>query len=143
MQWDTSPHAGFSDHDPWLPVAADAVHVNVVAEDGDAASILSLYRQLLELRKRHAALSIGGYQAVATTGSLLAYVRHTEAERLVIVANLSNRPAEFSLQWVGGACSVLVSTYSDAGPQLTDSLLSLRADEGVIVALEPPSVDRP
>ena len=139
MQWNTSPHAGFGDHEPWLPVAADAAQINVAVEDRDRGSILSLYRRLLELRSQHAALSIGQYQAVAARGAVLAYVRHTHDERLLVVTNLGAEPAEFGLQSMGRAHSVLLSTHSEGAPDIMDGILVLRPDEGVIIELEPPA----
>jgi alpha-glucosidase len=136
MQWDGSPHAGFSGAEPWLPIAADAEQVNVAVEAGDPASILSLHRSLLQLRKRHAALATGGYQPVPATGTLLAYVRHTTAERLLIVANLGGRPAEFSFDGLGRAHSPLLSTHMDGRTRLSGGRLFLRPDEGVIIPLE-------
>jgi alpha-glucosidase len=143
MQWDTSPHAGFGDHEPWLPIAADADQINAAVEDRDRGSILSLYRRLLELRRQHAALSIGGYQAVAARGAVLAYVRHTHDERLLVVTNLGAESAEFGLQSMGRAHSVLLSTYSEGKPDITDGILALRPDEGVIIELGPETPDNP
>lgn len=139
MQWDDSPHAGFGGHKPWLPIAADAARLNVATEDGDPGSILSLYRRLLRLRKQHAALSIGGYHAIAARGAVLAYVRHSGEERLLIVANLGAEPAEFGLQSMGTRHSVLLSTYWEGPPEIMDTVLSLRPDEGVIIELDPPT----
>ena len=38
---------------PWLPLADDYVHENVVNLEADAGSILSLYKALIALRKQH------------------------------------------------------------------------------------------
>ena len=54
MQWDASAHAGFSTAKPWLPLAHDASHENVVNLDGGQASILSLYKALIALRQKAA-----------------------------------------------------------------------------------------
>jgi alpha-glucosidase len=143
MQWDTSLHAGFGGHEPWLPIAADAAQINVAVEDRDPGSILSLYRRLLELRRQHAALSIGGYQAVAARGAVLAYVRHTHDERLLVVTNLGVESAEFGLQSMGRAHSALLSTYLEGEPDITDGILSLRPNEGVVIELGPETSDRP
>src|SRR5207237_8312305 len=43
MQWDDSPHAGFSTAASWLPVSDDYNVVNVRAEAADPQSILTLY----------------------------------------------------------------------------------------------------
>ena len=142
MQWDASPNAGFGDS-PWLPIAGDAAEVNVTVEAGDQASMLSLYRRLLQLRRQHAALSVGNYKAVAATGALLAYVRYIHAERLLIVANLGSQTADFEFQSVGRAHSLLLSTYLDGETRFSVSKLFLRPDEGVIIVLEPLATDSP
>ena len=139
MQWDSSPHAGFGDHEPWLPVAADSAQVNVAVEHSDPRSIFSLYRRLLQLRKQHEALSVGDYQAIAARGAVLAYVRHSREERLLVVANLGAEPAEFGLQSMGMRHSVLLSTCWEGAPEIMDTVLSLRPDEGVIIKLDPPT----
>ncbi len=138
MQWDGSPHAGFGAHEPWLPIAPDFAQVNVAVENDDPASILSLYRRLLRLRRQHAALSVGGYQAIAARGAVLAYVRHRDGERLLVVANLGTEPAEFGLQSMGTRHDVLLSTHWEDAPEIMDTVLTLRPDEGVIIELDPP-----
>jgi len=50
MQWDDSEHAGFTDGDPWIPVADDYETVNVAAERERDRSILDYYRELIALR---------------------------------------------------------------------------------------------
>jgi alpha-glucosidase len=136
MQWDDSPHAGFGDGEPWLPLAADAAQVNVAVEAGEPASMLSLHRHLLALRRRHPALATGGYSPVAATGSLLAYLRFTPTQRLLIVANLGGQPAEFALDSGEPSASVVLSTYLDDATRLMSDRLFLRPDEAVIIALE-------
>src|SRR3954471_20028324 len=59
MPWDASPYAGFTDGEPWLPLNPDWRTRNVAAEAPDARSILSLYRDLLRLRRAHPSLSVG------------------------------------------------------------------------------------
>jgi alpha-glucosidase len=140
MQWDTSAYAGFSAHEPWLPVAADADQINVAVEAPDPGSILSLYRRLLGMRRQHAALSIGGYQAVAADDEILAYIRHTRDERLLIALNLGAHSVQLPLDSVGPPRAVLLSTYLDGDTQVTDTHLSLRPNEGVMLALQMPSV---
>ena len=52
MQWDATANAGFSTATPWLPLADDFSHENVVNLEADARSILSLYKALIRLRKQ-------------------------------------------------------------------------------------------
>jgi alpha-glucosidase len=137
MQWDESPQAGFSSGEPWLPVADDYAVVNVRAEEHTPSSLLSLYRRLLELRRSHPALSIGAYQPLAATGDLLAYVRHTPEESVLVVLNLGGKPCSLSIKSLGMVGRVLLSTHLHRKDELLTTEVSLRDDEGVIVALSP------
>ncbi|MFL9840838.1 alpha-amylase family glycosyl hydrolase [Sphingomonas sp. ST-64] len=86
--WDDSAHAGFSTGEPWLPLNADWRTRNAAAQLGEPGSMLSLYRDLLALRRAHAALSVGDIALLDTTGDLLAYERMSGNERLLIALNL-------------------------------------------------------
>lgn len=62
LPWSTSgPSLGFGDGDaaPWLPQPAGWAQLSVEAQDGDPASMLSLYREALRLRRDLAALGAG------------------------------------------------------------------------------------
>src|SRR6202043_2719141 len=72
MQWDASVNGGFTTGEPWLPLAEDAVHENVANLTADTASILNLYRALIDLRKTAPQLVAGDYAGVVTTGDVLA-----------------------------------------------------------------------
>jgi alpha-glucosidase len=135
MQWDGSLHAGFTVGEPWLPLSDDYAVVNVRAEDDDPASFLTLYRHLLQLRKSHSALAIGQYEPLAASGDLLAYVRHTRDERILIALNLGGKPCALFLGSPGIVGRTLVSTYLDRQDEVSSTNLGLRANEGLIVAL--------
>jgi alpha-glucosidase len=135
MQWDGSLHAGFTVGEPWLPLSDDYAVVNVRAEDDDPASFLTLYRHLLQLRKSHSALAIGQYEPLAASGDLLAYVRHTRDERILIALNLGGKPCALFLGSRGIVGRTLVSTYLDRQDEVSSTNLGLRANEGLIVAL--------
>src|ERR1700721_251962 len=68
MQWDATAYAGFSTSAPWLPLADDFLHENVVNLEADSRSILNLYKPLLDLRKRLPQLVSGEYVPVAADG---------------------------------------------------------------------------
>lgn len=46
MQWDDSPHAGFTTGTPWLEVNPNYETLNVAAQENDPESLLNWYRQL-------------------------------------------------------------------------------------------------
>jgi alpha-glucosidase len=136
MQWDASRCAGFTAGKPWLPIAADYEALNVAEEGNHPSSFLSLYRRLLQMRRSHVALSIGRYEPLAATGDLLAYVRYTENERLLIALNLGARPCPIALEALRGAGRTLLSTYLDRDDEVMPTApIALRANEGVIIDL--------
>jgi alpha-glucosidase len=137
MQWDASRHAGFTAGKPWLPIAADYEALNVEEEGHNPSSLLSLYRRLLQVRRSHVSLSIGKYEPLAATGDLLAYVRYTENERLLIALNLGTRPCPIALDALRGGGRTLLSTYLDRDGEVTIAPIALRANEGVIIDLGP------
>lgn len=93
MQWDASaPNAGFTTGTPWLPLSADHRLRNVAAQSGDPRSTLSLYRRLLNLRRSEPALSVGSYEPLEATDSLLVYARTHAGRRLLIALNLGDAP---------------------------------------------------
>ena len=77
--------------------ARDDDGVSVAEEDGDPNSLLNHYRKLLKLRRTHPALTDGDQRVLDSTPDMLAVERSTAGERLLIVANLSAKPATYSV----------------------------------------------
>ncbi|MFG1186034.1 alpha-amylase family glycosyl hydrolase [Xanthobacter aminoxidans] len=137
MQWDDGPFAGFSTVEPWLPLADDFTEVNVKRERGEAASLLTLTRALLALRRAHPALSVGLWSPVAAVGDLVAYLRQGEGEGLLVALNLGGNPLSATLPEATGGGRLLLSTFCDrAGEQVGDTI-DLRPNEGIVVQLAP------
>jgi glycosidase len=89
MRWDgSSPGAGFSTGTPWEPLSADPASVNVATESADPCSLLSWYRDLIQLRAAHPALSSPDYTTVTSSpDALVAELRTTQEETVLVVAN--------------------------------------------------------
>jgi alpha-glucosidase len=127
MAWDSSPNAGFSSAEPWLPLHQDWPTRNVAAQQADPGSMLSLYRALLRLRRAEPALSIGSLELAEGSDHVLAYARRHGGTRLFVALNLPPTERRFALP--GG--ELLLSTLGNAPPEGW-----LRPDEGVILRLE-------
>ncbi len=130
MQWDASHNAGFCrlSAEPWLPVAPDYAVCNVSAERDDPSSMLSLYRNLISLRRATPALSVGSYRTAFLDEHVYSYEREHADHRLLIALNFS--PESRRLEIPGGR--LVLSTHLDGHGQTPTEL---RPDEGVIVAL--------
>jgi alpha-glucosidase len=136
MQWDGGPQAGFTTGTPWLPIAADYPAVNVAAQRDDPASLLTLYRRVLGLRRATPALAVGAYAPLAADGDVLAYVRTHRAQRYLIVLNLGSQPQRWAAHQSAVRGRVMLSTHLDRAGEAVGGAIELRGDEGVVVRLE-------
>jgi alpha-glucosidase len=132
MQWDGSPHAGFTTGAPWLPIDPDYRERNVASLRQDPRSILSLYRRLIEIRNAHPALSIGSARVLGANGNVVAFERSYEAERIVVALNFGNESCALP-DSIARDASILLSTHMDAEGPLADR--TLRGNEGIILRM--------
>ncbi len=135
MHWNGEPKAGFTTGDPWLPIAADHDVRNVELERDDATSILTLYRELIALRRREPALSIGAYQHVSTNGGVFAFQRSEEGRRFLIVLNFGSSSVSFQCDHISCQGRIAVDTHLDRKGNRVEGTISLRGDEAVVVEL--------
>lgn len=135
MHWDGSPQGGFTTGKPWLPLDPTFTQCHVEALSNDPTSILTLYRRLIALRRRHLALSVGRYIPVEAHGDMLAYERRHGSERLLVALNLGHQPHALSLP-SGTSGRVVLSTFLDRDDEPVEGRISLRSDEGIIIALQ-------
>jgi len=133
MQWDATAFAGFSTSKPWLPVADDFAHENVVNLEADERSILSLYKALIALRKKLPQLMSGDYVPIAAQGELLLYRRQSEGKAVVIALNLGAEPISLTSNSADLNGEILLSTSLDREGEKITGALDLRGNEGVIV----------
>ena len=130
MPWDGSAYAGFSTAEPWLPLNDDWPIRNVAAQERDPASLLSLYRALLALRRSHDALSVGDFSLVESDEDVLAYQRQDGDERLLIALNFCPDGRRLPLPADAAIAELLASTRP---VRLMDGLLA--DDEGLMLRL--------
>jgi alpha-glucosidase len=135
MQWSSDAHAGFSSVEPWLPVGADRDNANVASQSRDAGSLLTLYRRLLELRAVESVLRDGLHEPLAAGPALVAYRRRNATRRLLVVLNFVHAPKSYSLGEDGPGRVLLSSVLDREGERVADHV-TLRADEGLLIALD-------
>ena len=136
MQWAPGEQAGFSPpggQDPWLPIHENYRRVNVAAEKEDPASMLSLYRSLLAVRKEFPVLQNGSYEVLTDSPqNCFCYFRKTSRQTLLIALNFNREPRK--LPDAVKSKEILLSTRLDRkGP--ADGPLTLRPLEGLILDL--------
>ena len=92
----------------------------------DPTSILTLYRRLIAVRRRHRALSIGTFRLTTVADRVLVYERSFRGERMLVALNFGPEAHGIAVPLAGAV--VLVSTHLDRTGTISE--LTLRADEG-------------
>jgi alpha-glucosidase len=133
MQWDASPNAGFTAPgvEPWLPLAPDADMVNVAGQAEDPASLLTLTRRLIEVRREHPVLRTGDFERFGPTpDGTFAFRRISPDGQLTVALNLTGES-----QSVPGAGPgrVVIGTHRDRDDSGVEADLALRPNEAVVV----------
>ncbi|MGC3955854.1 MAG: alpha,alpha-phosphotrehalase [Propionicimonas sp.] len=136
VQWDASPHGGFTTGEPWIEVASNYPEVNAAAAMADPDSVFHHYRRLIELRKTDPLVTTGRYELLDREHpSVYAYLRRGEGEALLVVSNFYADPVTWQLPPEVGeytASSLVIGNYPD--PAFGDSI-ALRPYESVVLRL--------
>jgi len=133
MQWESGVAAGFSpapERDLWLPLGDDFATINVAVESDDPASMLTLTRNLLALRKRIPALRAGTYRRLdGLPDDVYGYERRSGSNRIRVLLSFSDEARMVTVD----PGRVLLSTdpgrATDGGGSIT-----LGPNEGVVLA---------
>ncbi len=98
MQWENSENAGFSTAKPWIRVNRNYPEVNVSRQDRDPDSILNLYRQVLNLRKRDSDIVFGEitFLDLESDDSYI-YLNRGKNKTYLVVSNFREREIEVDL----------------------------------------------
>ncbi|MFW0111064.1 glycoside hydrolase family 13 protein [Rothia sp. P5766] len=123
MQWSAGHKAGFSTAEPWIGLNPNYVDINAEEAMSRPDSLWHHYRQLLALRRGELKdlLVYGTFVPLAPEDTeVYAYERHGEGEKLLVVANFTDRELtrEFELAALPGVELVLSNYADDAGSAL-------------------------
>lgn len=132
MQWDATAFAGFSTHEPWLPLTPDHQTRNVVMMSDDRQSILNLTRRLLHYRRKRKAIQVGAWRELSRGESVLAYERIEGDDRVVVALNFSDAPRCWECPMTAGA-RIAVSTSGRREGEIVGSVIELSGNEGVVI----------
>ena len=93
MQWTAGSNVGFSSATPWIEPKPDSSSVNVALQTDDPLSLLSFYRDLIDLRRGNETLRKGALIPLETSDDrALAFLREHEGDRVLCVFNLTDEP---------------------------------------------------
>jgi alpha-glucosidase len=133
MPWDGTANCGFTEGEPWLPLGEGRSAQSVAAQRRDPGSMLALTRELLALRRREPALSLGDWTPLAAEGDVLAYARTWRDQRFIVALNLTAAPTavRFGDDLAG---RIEISTQPARAGQLVTARIELGANEAVVIA---------
>jgi alpha-glucosidase len=146
MPWDDSSQAGFTTGEPWLPLSSEWRQTNVASEQNDSASMLSLYKRLIRLKKESKALTAGTYQPIdAGPKDCLLYQRVSQSqghtEGMLVAVNFSAREQRLMLPSTADLYRPTGMLILSTDPQRGEERWSadgfrLGPDEGIVVRLD-------
>jgi alpha-glucosidase len=93
MPWDSAlPNLGFTQGEPWLPLAREHEGLSVAAQEADPESNLAFARAMLAFRKGSQAMRLGELEFLDAPDPVLAFTRKAGEETIACVFNLSGEP---------------------------------------------------
>ena len=114
VQWDASPHAGFTTGEPWMPVHPGFPEVNAQAARADPGSVFHHYRRLIALRHDERVVSHGDFTLLLPDHEhVYAFTRRLDEVKLLVLGNFSGSTLTVDLPgWSG--CEVLLRNLPEA-----------------------------
>lgn len=118
MQWDGSPHAGFTDapDGPWMRVNDNYTEINVARQSSEPDSVLNFWRDMIKLRKAHADLLVYGTFEVLDLENekTFVFLKGHGVEKALVALNFSGEPSEVEIPR-DGDYTLRVGNYTDDG----------------------------
>ncbi len=130
------PTAGFTDGRPWLPVTeTDAPHT-VAGQRDDPASMLTLYRRLIALRRREPGTHPRRLPPIRGRRQPRPLPARTQDQRFLVGLNLGPEPMRVAFEGGRFAGTIEVSTNPVHEGNRFDGSLDLGPDEGVVIRVD-------
>ena len=129
MQWNDQEHAGFTQGQPWLEVAANYPEINAEKAVADDDSVFHYYRKLIKLRKELAVITTGDYtDLMPDHPQLFCYRRQSDKQTLVCINNYYGQEAECQLPETLNVKQgrYILGNYSDSQQQVPTHHLVLK-----------------
>ena len=90
VQWDDSPHSGFTAGTPWIPVNPNHEAINAAAARADPDSVFHHYRKLIDLRHAEPVIVVGEFRMLLPDDEdIYAFVRRLGDVEMLVLGNFS------------------------------------------------------
>ena len=139
MQWDEGIFAGFSSHQPWLPLSPEHEIRNVRVQDEQSESLLNFFRQLIWLRKKLPLIVEGDYQTYKgrLPSGCYIYLRQQGDKKIAVALNFGKRKKKLEQLFNAGSVKLLISTCPTREPGVIAFPFTLKGEEGCLLELSP------
>jgi oligo-1,6-glucosidase len=98
VQWDASPHGGFTTGTPWIAVNPNYREINAAEQWADPQSVLQHYRAVIALRHSEPAVVHGDFTMLLPEDpQVYAFTRRLGAVELLVLANFSGEQVKAAL----------------------------------------------
>lgn len=119
VQWDASPHAGFTTGTPWIAVNPNYPEINAAAQVDDPDSVFSHYRRLIALRHDEPVVAHGDFAMLLPDhDTVYAFTRRLGAVELLVLGNFSGDDVHVEIADEGGPgwadADLVLGNYPDA-----------------------------
>lgn len=139
MQWDATPHAGFTSarSQPWMSANPNFNDVNAESQVNRPDSPFTYWKSMLAMRKKYNEIVVyGNFSMIDETDEkVIAYMRQSEnGDSMLVLCNFSPDKVE----WKGGQVSpkeIVLSSYGRSLEDLGDDSISLDAYEAIALLL--------
>lgn len=116
MQWDASPHGGFTTGTPWMRTNDDYPEWNVSKQVDDPGSVLNYWKGAIRLRKEHDVLVYGDFYLLSPEDErVFAFTRTDSTDNTaIILLNFNTEETQFStneVQDLQGKATLRLSNY--------------------------------
>ena len=113
MQWSTEPNAGFTNAEPWIRVNPNYTEINAAEQIASSNSVLSYYKELIQLRKDYRVFLHGNFQLLfARHKDIFSYLRIDGNQKLWVLCNFYEKEIHFRTpSSCKGTWKLLLSNY--------------------------------
>ncbi|GAB1198142.1 glycoside hydrolase superfamily [Aspergillus pseudonomiae] len=119
MQWDDSPHAGFTTGTPWMRAHDLYPEINVQKQWDNPESVLSFWRSVLRLRKEYREVFIhGAFEVVDFDNQqTFCFIKSRNEKKALVALNFTTENQPFTQAVTTEQMKLLVSNYAEPLPE--------------------------
>ncbi len=130
MQWNANEFAGFTNRKPWINVNPNYSEINVEAQTNDKNSVLSFYKEMINIRKDNLGLVYNDFLPIDIDDeNIFSYKRVGNENEFLIVLNFSDRAINKEFENLN-EYNILISNYSKN--EIINNEILLKPYEGII-----------